>query len=281
MSAEAVSAEAEDAGAGARVLVLSYHNAGNFGDRLGFHLIAQALPPHARVSWAHFQPWTVPPGPFDLLVLGTGNSLYKPLLTDELLRLLDRAPRAVGIFGTQYPALLDAARMAAVQERLHTWYARSRDDAERWGGRTRTVHLGDWAADLFPMARGTDPETLYLDRDGVDGVALDRAIERIQRHRRVHSGRLHPLLCALTSAEEVAYAEQPFRGHPSGKFASLLRDVFGREHPPERFFAVDSGAVAAYKAHVRRQVRRLRRDLARLLPPPPPASAGPASGLDG
>lgn len=253
---------------GPRVLVLSYHNAGNFGDRLGYHLVAQALPPHARVEWAHFQPWIIPPGEFDLLILGTGNSLYKPLLTDDLLDLLDRMPRAVGIFGVQYPALVDEARMAAVQARLHTWYARSRDDAERWGGRTRTVHLGDWAVDLFPMARGTDPGPLRVDRATADGVALDREIERIQRYRRVHSERLHPLLCALTSAEEVAYSEQPFRGHPAGKFAAMLRDVFGHAPPPERWFGVDRDAVIAYKLHVRDQVQRLRSDLAQLLPSP-------------
>ncbi|HET7463658.1 MAG TPA: hypothetical protein VFJ82_20555, partial [Longimicrobium sp.] len=225
------------------------------------------LPPHARVTWAHFHPWSIPPEPFDLLVMGIGNSLYKPLLTDRLLALLDRAPVAVGIFGTQYPALTRPERVAPVLDRLHTWYARSRADTERYGGRCRTVHLGDWLIDLFPMARGTDPETLRVDRAWADGVALDRAIQRIQRHQRVHSTRLHALLCALTSAAAVAYSEQPFRGFPSGKFAALLRDVFGREYPPEEFFPVDRDAVVAYKTHVRRQLRRLRRDLARLLPP--------------
>ncbi|MGA7997544.1 MAG: hypothetical protein WCA28_21935 [Bradyrhizobium sp.] len=68
---------------------------------------------------------------------------------------------------------------------------------------------------------------------------------------------MHPLLCALTSAETVAYAEQPAGGESaivSGKFRSMLIDIFGRTYPEKTFFAVDHAAVARYKKRVNRNV---------------------------
>ena len=87
--------------------------------------------------------------------------------------------------------------------------------------------------------------------------ALDRAIQVIQRHKHVYSARLHPLLCALTAAELVAYAEQPSEQMPdivSGKFRSMLIDIFGRSYPEKQFFMVDRDAVRRYKARVHRNV---------------------------
>ncbi|MFX6281322.1 hypothetical protein ABTF86_19880, partial [Acinetobacter baumannii] len=88
----------------------------------------------------------------------------------------------------------------------------------------------------------------------------DRTIQYIQRHRQVFSARLHPLLCALTSAHEVAYSEQPAGGGTSivsGKFRSMLIDIFGRTFPEETFFAVDRDAVARYKTRVHGNVARV------------------------
>ena len=65
----------------------------------------------------------VPAGDIDLLVLGIGNSLSNEMLTDELLQLLARSKQAIGIFGTQYREQIDAARLAAVLDRLAIWYA--------------------------------------------------------------------------------------------------------------------------------------------------------------
>jgi hypothetical protein len=76
----------------------------------------------------------------------------------------------------------------------------------------------------------------------------------------VCSGRLHPLLCALASAERVAYREQRETGSGviSGKFRSLLIDVFGRTFPEEQFIEVDRDAVALYKDKVQRGMAGLR-----------------------
>ena len=65
-------------------------------------------------------------------------------------------------------------------------------------------------------------------------LPLDRVIQQIQKHKLVISERLHPLLCALTSAERVAYQEQRESGSGtavSGKFRTMLIDVFGRTFP--------------------------------------------------
>ena len=134
-------------------------------------------------------------------------------------------------------------------------------------GRDNVRHLGDWLVDAFPMARPSLDETLEIRASDVSGTPLDRVISRIQLYKRVTSGRLHPLLCALTSAEEVAYAEQtelPGAG-PSGKFRSLLLDVFGRELPQQRLWPVDRAAVIAYKEKVKANIAALREDIEGLL----------------
>src|SRR6185295_5706536 len=85
-------------------------------------------------------------------------------------------------------------------------------------------------------------------------LPLDRTIQHIQRHKRVFSERLHPLLCALASAEEVAYVEQretADRSLASGKFRSMLIDVFGQVLPESVAWRVDRDRVASYKANVR------------------------------
>ena len=238
-----------------RVLVLSYNNAGNFGDRLGFHLINSILPAHAEVHFAHFHPWDVPPGDFDLLVLGIGNSLFRPILTDELLTLVRKVPRSIGIFGTQYRDSVDQGRMSALLDALSVWFARYEEDLLLYGrGRDNAIHLGDWLISAFPMAQWKRDETLHVGAEIWNDLPLDRTIQRVQEYRNVVSQRLHPLLCALTSAERVAYAEQreDGSGQTSGKFRSLLVDIFGRTWPESSVFTFDREQVAAYRAKVLR-----------------------------
>jgi hypothetical protein len=257
-----------------RILVVSTCGLNNFGDRLGFHLINELLPAHATVHHAsvNFQNRChieqVPAGDFDLLIVGIGHSLFGPMLSDELMGLLDRAPRAIGIFGTQYRQELDRGRLEAILDRLETWYARSEEDILWYGrGRRNVVHLGDWLISAFPLGQWNNPANLIVDAGIWRDLPLDRAIQRIQAHRSVCSGRLHPLLCALTSAERVAYREQRETGSTlvSGKFRSLFIDVFGRSYPEEQLFEVDRDAVALYKDKVQRGMAALRQALRRII----------------
>jgi hypothetical protein len=251
-----------------RVAVLSYSNVGNFGDRLGYHLVNEVIPAHATVTHAHFRPWDVPDEAFDLVIVGIGNSLFAPLLDDALVALLERARAAVGIFGTQYREEIDRAALAGVLDRLGAWYARSEEDLLLYGqGRANAHHLGDWLASAFPLAHGTDPRVLEVADEVWQDLPLDRTIQRIQAHRRVRSQRLHPLLCALASAEAVAYTEQRETAArtSSGKFRSLLIDVFGRTYPEGAFFEVDRTAVSRYKRHVQSSMGDLRAALASAL----------------
>ncbi|MBS1229384.1 MAG: hypothetical protein H6R17_2661 [Proteobacteria bacterium] len=250
-----------------KVLVLSCANVGNFGDRLGYHLIHSVLPADAEVTHAFMSPWHVPDGDYDLLVLGIGNSLFAPLLTDELIRLIDRIPHRIGIFGTQYRSQIPVDRLRLVIGRLDHWFARYEEDSLLYGkGSQRTTHLGDWLIDAFPLARWTDDETLSIGDEVLGDRPMDRTIQTIQRYRRVHSARLHPLLCALTSAEQVSFSEQRETGsETSGKFRSLLLDVFGKELPDNTFWDVDHDAVVAYKSRVSSNIAALRLTLHDLL----------------
>merc|ERR1740130_740581 len=99
--------------------------------------------------------------------------------------------------------------------------------------------MGRWTSDVSLYV---PPNTLY------DEVHLDRFIEAVQSPRFVFSGRLHPLLCALPSAQAVAFSEQ--REHadaPSGKFQAMLDDVFGYTFEENAWFYVDRACVIRYK----------------------------------
>ncbi len=110
-----------------RVLILSFYRAKNFGDRLGYYLTQRVLPQHVEIHHAYFDPSSgylpsdVPDLKFDMLMLGIGNSLFDEVLTEELIDLMDKMPRTIGIFGTQYRERLRISKFIPVLERLDQW----------------------------------------------------------------------------------------------------------------------------------------------------------------
>jgi hypothetical protein len=243
------------------VAVVSSGDGGDFGDRLGFHMINALLPGEAEVHHLTFSTLDQARDKYDLVVLGTGNSIFKPLLGDDVLDFVSRGKASIGIFGTQYRELIPRVALDRLLDRLDTWFARCEDDVLMYGrGRKNVVHLGDWLVDQFPMAKGTVEEPLQISEEIRAEHALDHAIRIIQLHRQVYSAQLHPLLCALTSAEIVAYAEQPDEHAPeivSGKFRSMLIDIFGRTYPEKKFFIVDRDAVTRYKSRVHHNIDKV------------------------
>jgi hypothetical protein len=256
------------AGAVKRVHVISYFNVGNFGDRLGFHLLNDVLPASAVVTWGTVNPLQPPPENTDLVILGIGNSMFGNLLNAGILNVAESFP-TIGIFGTQYRSEWPAARLQSLLDRLVHWHARYEDDTLIYGrGRSNVSHFGDWLIKAFPMASATLDERLIIDNQVFGELPLDRVIQKIQRHRKVYSWRLHPLLCALTSAERVAYKEQHENGSDavaSGKFRSMLIDIFGREWSEDTEWPVDRDAVLRYKARIAANVDGLARDLRKRL----------------
>ena len=155
-----------------KVLVLSYYNDPNFGDRLGYHLINSLLPANAVVTHASVVPWAVPDEDFDLLILGIGNSLNAATVArPELHRLIETTPHTLGLFGTQYryqyqklidPKLIDSLD----RQHDHTWWARYEEDINAFGrGRSNVRHLGDFLISAFPMATPTIDRTLVIPAD--------------------------------------------------------------------------------------------------------------------
>jgi len=265
----------ENPGTAKRVLVLSYYNIANFGDRLGYHVLNSVLPADAEVTYGTLHPWSVPDRDFDLLILGIGNSLMaRDALMPELSALMDRIPHRIGIFGThfrdQFLPPKRAQALDALLGKLTTWWARYEEDIFAFGrGRSNVRHLGDWLIAAFPMAVPTQDKGLTIPADILgEEVPLDRTIQRIQAYRAVSSARLHTLLCALTSADHVSYQEQRVSDDPtkeSGKFRSMLIDVFGRTFDEGQLFAVDRDAVIRYKKRVEANLADLRAELAALL----------------
>lgn len=258
-----------------RVLVLSYFNTANFGDRLGYHIINGLLPAHAEVTHAAVSPWEVEEHDYDLLVIGIGNSLNAPTMgRPELHRLVARARHSIGIFGTQYSyqyrEMMDPALFGLLLDGLTTWWARYEEDVLAFGrGRGNVRHLGDWLVSAFPMAEPTLDKTLVVPADFMNKeLSLDRTIQKIQAYRRVRTARIHPMLCALTSAREIAYDEQregADKVRESGKFRAQLYDIFGRGFDEGSFFRVDRDAVLRYKMKVEANIAELRAEIAALL----------------
>jgi Methyltransferase domain len=232
-----------------------------FGGRLRRHKINALLPGQADVHHLSFGNLNQARAHYDLVVIGAGDSLFLPLAGEALLDIVGRAKAAIGIFGTQYRELIPRAGIERLVERLDCWFARYQDDLLMYGrGRKNVAHLGDWLIDSIPLATSSESEPLCVG-DEFDAEPLDRAIATVQRHKAVFAGRPHALLCALTSAEMAAYAEQPSQDAPgiaSGQFRSMLTDIFGRSFPERDYFLVDREAVARYKARVHRNVTRLR-----------------------
>jgi hypothetical protein len=245
------------------VAVVSCGDDDTFGDRLGAHMINALLPGEADVHHMNFRTLDEARQQYDLVVLGTGNSLFQPLLGGEVLDIIGRGKASIGIFGTQYRELIPRPALERVIERLDTWYARSEDDVLLYGrGRNNVVHLGDWLIDQFPLNRPSENEPLMIGPETGVELPLDRIIKIIQSHRQVHSARLAPLLCALTSAEYAAYEEA---ATPSGAFRSMLIDIFGRSYPDKEVFMVDRDAVTRYKARVHRNVAKVGEQIDSLL----------------
>jgi hypothetical protein len=219
------------------------------------------LPGEANVHHLTFNTLEQARDEYDLVVLGVGNAMFRPLIGDGVLDILSRTKSAIGIFGTQYRELIPRPALDRVIDRLDTWYAPYEDDVLMYGrGRSNAEHLGDWLIDQFPLTEATLDEPLQIGVEIGSEIPLDRTIQAIQRHKQVYSARLHPLLCALTSAHYAAYAEQASGGMPgvaSGKFRSMLIDIFGRTYPEREFFMVDRDAVMRYKARVHRNVAKV------------------------
>ena len=242
------------------VAVIADEAAGNFGARLGCQMINALLPGEAEVDHLTFRTLNAARAGYDLVILGTGNGLFPPLLGEEVLDIVSRSKAAIGIFGTQGRELISRPTLDRLIDRLDTWFARYEDDVLMYGrGRSNVVHIGDWLIDQFPLTRASNDEPLVVDNELGQELALDRAISTIQRHKQVYSTVPTALLCALTSAELAAYAEIPAQQPDlaTGQFRSMLIDVFGRAYPEQKFFLVDRDPITRYKARVHRNVAKV------------------------
>ena len=235
-----------------------------FGERLGRQMIASLLPGEADVHYVDLGDLGAARETYDLVILGAGQGLFHPLFDEHVLDVLKRGRHAIGIFGTQQRELLPRVAIDHLLDHVDIWFARSRDDVMLYGrGRENVTYLGDWLIEQFPLGHGRDAELLTLNEDALTDLPLDRSIAAIQRHNAVFARALAPFLCALNSADTIAYADE--LAVPSGEFRSLLIDIFGRSFPDNDFFQVDREAVLRYRARVHRNVGLMRARIDALL----------------
>jgi len=247
-----------------QITVLSTHRWPNFGDRLGFHLLSRLVPPQVPVVYASKPPRELPPLPdrSRLLILYLGTSVFAPILNQGLVSFAQSFQYSIGIFGTQYREQLRGSSdlFHRLLSGLTIWCARYKEDLDLWGRPANGVHFGDWLVDMFPLTYPKVESSLNIPASiRHTNVALDRTIQDVQRYAHVHSARLHPLLCALTSARSFSYEEQReyFGDGTSGKFRSLFLDVFNTDYLENEAVSVDRQAVIAYKIFVRKNIEQL------------------------
>lgn len=246
-----------------RVLVLCPESADTFGGSLRRQLLAELLPAAAQVHWSTLDAaWQPPPGPWDLALLGTGGTMSAGHLSDALLAFASTAP-TLGLFGTAWREAIPRDRLTALLQRLGAWFAASREDLDVFGrGVPRCVHFGNWLFNAFPLSLGQAADRLALD-DPTRGEfavgSFSDPVARIQRQRQLSTGDVDIFTCALTSASEVGYCEvrDPDTWQPSGRFRSVLMDVFGECPPEGRLFSPHRDAVVAYKERMQARARDL------------------------
>ena len=256
-----------------KVLVLSYNNCANFGDRLGLDLVVRLLPPEAEIYISPLPPfWKQIEGSFDLVIVGSGHSIFHRTLQKEFLDFLSKQQIVVGIFGLQYHEMLPLQGLKEFFSTLDCWFSRSEYDIEFLGRHSSLpkhyAHLGDWLINAFPLVSWTDGRTGEIPADFIRASHdIQRTIQKIQAFRRISSARLHPVLCALTSAEQVRYQEQSEMGSEcmSGKFHSMFLDVFGKAPKPGEWFDVDRHDVKLYKSSVYSKTELMREYFWRVL----------------
>ena len=121
-------------------------------------------------------------------------------------------------------------------------------------------HLGDWLIMNFPLTSWMFDEALIIEpKEPFVRNATDLYIQEIQMYKKVHSSRLHTLLCAICSAKEVSYQEQydKYNNVYSGKFQGLLLDIFGENKVENEFFNVERDKVIKYKNKVTKKFNEI------------------------
>ena len=88
-----------------KVLVVSKFFTRNFGDRLGFTNITYLLnmcPNIELIDYDDLEVLSKNPSDYDLVIIGTGNSLYYKMINEKFEHYLEKAKHLIGIFGLQY-----------------------------------------------------------------------------------------------------------------------------------------------------------------------------------
>lgn len=236
----------------------------SFAERLGWQMLSALLPGEADLHFIDLGELEAARDRYDLVILGVGQGLCHSLSSTAVLDIVAGARAAIGIFGTMQRELLPRAAFDRLLDRLDVWFARGQDDMMLYGrGRSNVTYLGDWMITQFPLGHGRDPELLTVSEDSLRDLPLDRTIAAMARHRAVFARTPAALMCALNSADTVAYADD--LDAPTGEFDSLLYDVFGRTFSANEFFQVDRDAVLRYRARVHRNVALMRSRIEALL----------------
>lgn len=206
---------------------------------------------------------------YDLLILGIGNSLFAPLINSDVINLIKRSKHSIGIFGTQYRRDFPKNDLKKLISYLDFWFARYENDLNEYAvSTTNCIHLGDWLISQFNFKKPIIKNTLLTIGNEIwNTYPLDRTIQEIQLYNRVHSTRLHPLLCALMSASKVSYIEQRESSSRivSGKFEYLFLDIFKKNYPENTFFNVNKEMVAEYRQTVLKNIEQLKITIYKIL----------------
>ncbi|PCI63870.1 MAG: hypothetical protein COB37_03740 [Kordiimonadales bacterium] len=244
------------------VCVFNYSQMNNFGDKLGWNLANAIIPPNFTLTYKSLpltpDLWEAPLNNYDLILVGTGQSIFHRSLDPAFLKWLEQAkcPK-VGLFGLQYLDMIDKTLLQRLVDTLDIWFVRNKVDLEFLPKCEHTQHVGDLLIDFFPLTKWSNDHRINIPASiSKANFDIQQLVHKFQEYKHVHSHRIHPLLCALCSADLFSFTEQ--RELPdssiSGKFNKMLKDIFDREFEENIIYTNDMEKVISYKKMARQNI---------------------------
>ena len=229
-----------------RVLLLTFDDGTPLGERLGWALVQEILPPGVvLVRVRLIDAAGLDFGKYDLVLVGCGGYLPCTLVTPELVNLVSGV-RSVGLFGIRREMPFDAAPLSALLDRLTVWLVPTREEQVLYASaRANAIWTGDMRICLLPGVETQHEREVRVSGADLAAASLADATVTIASHHAVSSDHPDVLLMAMRGARSLAWSTK--EADWSAELRGLFLDVFGRSWPAEVWFEVDPEAVTAYR----------------------------------
>lgn len=261
-----------------KVLIYSWFNTDNFGDRLGYYAIQKLFPVDYELYFRKINPFDYEnPKDYDLLCIGTGNSIFDQILLQPLnqdkfsfVDHIKKFKKIIGVFGFQYLPFENHRLFSDFLDIFDHIFFRFTGDqnyAQKYSKREQfflssTHVIGDIVSTMFPLTNSGNteegaPDYIKVNKQAYLCNKVDRLIQYIQLANKIETNRLHVLLCAMCSTPIIKWFQQSEIGDKSsGKIEAMFEDVLGYVPVKHLYFVPDRIKIKEYKQKVENQINQ-------------------------